>query len=123
MPSLNKVQIIGYLGKDPEMRTLSTGRKVTSFSVAVSRRWKNKDGHTEQATEWINAETWGRLAEICNEYLSKGSLVYIEGRLKTDQYEKGGETRYITKVVAHQMQMLDRKPTEEEAVFEEPAVA
>ena len=114
MPALNRVQIIGRLGKDPEARFTPAGKKVTSFSVAVGRRWRNAAGESREATEWFNIETWGRLAEICEQYLQKGRLVFIEGRLKTDRYEQEGETRYFTKVVASQMQMLDRKSEEDE---------
>lgn len=113
MPALNRVQLIGYLGKDPESKYTSTGKKVAHFSVAVTQRWKT-GGETKEYTEWVNIEAWGRLGEVCQEYLKKGSLVYLEGRLKTDKYEdKGGETKYFTKVVALAMQMLDRKPSDE----------
>ena len=122
MPALNKVQLIGRLGKDPESKFTPTGKKVAHFSVAVSNRWKSSDGEMREATEWANVEAWGRLGEICQEYLKKGSLVYIEGRLKTDRYENEGETKYYTKVVAGSMQMLDRKPNEEpELAVEEGA--
>ena len=113
MPALNRVQLIGYLGKDPESKFTPTGRKVTQFSVAISNRWRNKEGEPKEYTEWVNIEAWGRLGEICNEYLKKGSLVFVEGRLKTDSFEDKGETRYFTKIVALAMQMLDRKPSEE----------
>lgn len=116
MPSLNRVQLIGRLGRDPETRFTPTGSKVCSFPVAVDRRWRGAEGEPKEATDWFNVDAWGRLGEICQEYLHKGRLVYIEGRLKTDRYEKEGETRYITKVVALQMQMLDRKPEEEEPI-------
>jgi single-strand DNA-binding protein len=120
MPALNRVQLIGYLGKDPESRFIPTGKKVATFSVAVTQRWKSA-GETKEYTEWINIEAWGRLAEICQEYLHKGSLVYIEGRLKTDKYEDKGETRFYTKVVALTLQMLDRKPADEPVTtVEEP---
>jgi single-strand DNA-binding protein len=85
---------------------------VAHFSLAVSQRWKTA-GETKEYTEWVNVEAWGRLGEVCQEYLKKGSLVYIEGRLKTDKYEDKGETKYFTKVVALSMQMLDRKPADE----------
>lgn len=114
MPNLNKVQLIGRLGKDPETRFTPSGTKVTAFSMAVNRYWRDADGEKKEATEWVNIETWGGLAETCETYLKKGSLVYIEGRLQTDRYEVEGETRYYTKVVASQMQMLDRKPEEGE---------
>ena len=113
MPALNRVQLIGHLGKDPESRFTPTGKKVTHFSVAISNRWKGKDGEAKEYTEWVNIEAWGRLGEICSEYLKKGSLVFVEGRLKTDRFEDKGETRFYTKVVALAMQMLDRKPSEE----------
>jgi single-strand DNA-binding protein len=113
MPALNRVQLIGRLGKDPESKFTPTGKKVTHFSVAVSNRWKSKEGDAKEYTEWVNVEAWGRLGEVCQEYLKKGSLVYLEGRLKTDKYEDKGETRYFSKVVALTMQMLDRKPAEE----------
>ncbi len=113
MPALNRVQLIGRLGKDPETRFTPTGKKVTHFSLAVSNRWKSADGELKEYTEWVNIEAWGRLGEICQQYLHKGSLVYLEGRLKTDKYEEKGENRYYTKVVALLMQMLDRKPEEE----------
>ena len=106
MPALNRVQLIGYLGKDPEGRFTPTGKKVTQFSLAVSNRWKSRDGETKETTEWVNIEAWERLGEVCQEYLKKGSLVYIEGRLKTDKYEEKGETRYFTKVVAQTVQFL-----------------
>ena len=114
MANLNRVQIIGRLGRDPETRFTTTGRQVTSFSVAVSRRWRNPEGETQERTDWFNVEAWGRLGEICQEYLSKGRLVFIEGRLQTDVVGEGEERKYYTKVVAQQMQMLDRKPEEEE---------
>ncbi len=116
MPALNRVQLIGYLGKDPETRFTPTGQKVCNFNVAVSRRWTGKEGEAKEATDWFKIEAWDRLGEVCQEYLKKGSLVYLEGRLHTDVYEKEGEKRYITRVVALQMQMLDRKQGEGEPV-------
>jgi single-strand DNA-binding protein len=113
MPALNRVQLIGRLGKDPEGRFTPTGKQVTHFSLAVSNRWKGKDGEMKEYTEWINIEAWGRLGEVCQEYLKKGSLIYLEGRLKTDKYEEGGESRFYTKVVALAVQFLDKKPAEE----------
>ena len=114
MPALNRVQLIGRLGKDPESRFTPTGKKVVNFSLAVSNRWKTAEGEARESTEWVNIEAWGRLGEVCAQYLHKGSLAYLEGRLKTDKYDdKSGETKYFTKVVALSMQMLDRKPEEE----------
>jgi single-strand DNA-binding protein len=114
MPALNRVQLIGYLGRDPETRFTPTGQKVCHFRIAVSHHWTNKEGESKEATDWFTVEAWGRLGEVCQEYLKKGSLVFLEGRLHTDTYEKDGEKRYSTKVVALQMQMLDRKPDEDE---------
>jgi single-strand DNA-binding protein len=116
MPGLNKVQLIGYLGKDPESRTTPTGKKVSHFSLGVTRRWKS-GSENKEATDWFNVETWGRLGETAQQFLKKGSLVYLEGRLKTDKYEdKGGESKYFTKVVGSLLQFLDRKPAEEPLV-------
>ncbi|MCX6035208.1 MAG: single-stranded DNA-binding protein [Chloroflexi bacterium] len=124
MPTLNRVQLIGRLGKDPESRSTPTGKKLTHFSLAVSERWKSAEGENKENTEWVNVEAWGRLGEICQQYLHKGRLVFIEGRLKTDKYEdKGGETKYYTKVVALSMQMLDRKPEDEPVATVEEAPA
>jgi single-strand DNA-binding protein len=119
MPALNRVQLIGYLGKDPETRYTPTGKKVAHFPVAVSRRWRDQEGETKEATDWFQVEAWGRLGEVCQQYLGKGRLVFLEGRLQTDRYEVQGETRYSTKVVALQMQMLDRRQDEEEVHLEE----
>ena len=113
MPALNRVQLIGRLGKDPESKFTPTGKKVAHFSLAVSNRWKDKSGETKESTEWVNIEAWGRLGEVCQEYLKKGSLVFLEGRLKTDKYEDKGETKYFTKVVALTLQFLDKRPAEE----------
>jgi len=118
MPALNRVQLIGRLGRDPETRYTPTGNKLCQFSVAVSRRWKDQEGGSKETTDWFNIEAWGRLGEICEQYLKKGRLVYVEGRLQTDRYEHEGETRFFTKVIARQVQMLDRKPEEGEAVPE-----
>ena len=126
MPALNRVQLIGYLGKDPEGRFTPNGKKVAHFSLGVTQRWKSAT-ETKEFTEWVNVEAWGRLGEIAEQYLKKGSLVYVEGRLKTDKYEDSkGETKYFSKVVASVMQFLDKKqadepvmaPEEEQAEYE-----
>lgn len=119
MPALNRVQLIGRLGRDPETRYTTTGKNYCTFSVAVSRRWKSAQGESKEATDWFNIETWGRLAEICQQYLAKGRLVFIEGRLQTDRLEQDGVTRYYTKVITSQMQILERKPEEPELAEEE----
>ena len=112
MPALNRIQLIGYLGRDPESRFTPSGKRVTKFSLGVTQHWKTGDDNKE-STEWVNVETWDRLAEVCQEYLKKGSLVYLEGRLKTDKYEDNGENKYFTKVVALQLQFLDRRQADE----------
>lgn len=119
MPALNKIQLIGRLGKDPETRFTPKGTKICHFSLAVDRRWKTSAGEPKETTDWFNIEVWGKLGEFCQSYLGKGRLVYLEGRLQTDRYEHEGETRYFTKVVARQMQILDHKPEEEPVVEEE----
>lgn len=124
MPTLNRVQLIGRLGKDPESKYTPTGKQVTHFSLAVSQRWKTS-GETKEYTEWVNVEAWGRLGEVCQEYLKKGSLVFVEGRLKTDRYEdkEKNEIRFYTKVVALTLQFLDKKPADEPLMtIEEEAV-
>ena len=105
MPALNRVQLIGRLGKDPESKFTPNGKKVAHFSLAVSQRWKTGN-EMKEYTEWVNIEAWGRLGEVCQEYLKKGSLVYLEGRLKTEKYEDKGETKYYTKVVTQFVQFL-----------------
>jgi single-strand DNA-binding protein len=112
MPALNRVQLIGRLGKEPETRFTPNGKKVAHFSLAISQRWKSGN-ETKEYTEWVNIEAWGRLGEVAKQYLKKGSLVYIEGRLKTDKYEDKGEAKYYSKVVALTMQFLDKKPADE----------
>jgi single-strand DNA-binding protein len=109
MVGLNRVQLIGHLGRDPELKDTSNGKKVCTFSVAVNRRKRDKEGETQQVADWFNIEAWERLAEICNEYLHKGSLVFLEGRLQIDSYEEDDTTKYFTKVVTSQMQMLEPK--------------
>ena len=119
MPALNRVQLIGRLGKEPESKYSPTGKLVTDFSVAISQRWKDSDGETREQTEWVHVETWERLAESCQEYLGKGSPVYVEGRLKTHRYEDEGQIKYFTKVVAQNVQFLSNYRAEEPAVVVE----
>jgi single-strand DNA-binding protein len=108
---LNKVQIIGHLGRDPEMRYTPSGRPVTTFTVAVSRSWNTVDGERHNETEWFNVVAWGNLAEICKQYLNKGQQVYIEGRLQTRRWDdKEGVKHTSVEVVANEMMMLgDRR--------------
>ena len=109
MAGINKVILVGRLGKDPEVRYTADGVPVASFSIATSVEWKDKNtGEKREKTEWHRIDAWRRLGEICGEYLQKGKQVYIEGRLQTDSWEdRDGNKRYTTKVVAREMQMLD----------------
>ena len=107
---LNKVLIIGNLGRDPEMRYTPSGKPVTSFSVAVSRGWTTSSGERREATEWFNVVAWGNLAEVCNQYLRKGSRVYVEGRLQTRSWDDpDGQRHSRTEVVANEMVILDSR--------------
>ena len=110
MASLNKVMLIGNLGKDPEVRFTASGQAVAGFSLATSEKFKGKTGEWEERTEWHNITLWGKLAEIAGEYLSKGKTVYIEGRLQTRKWQdKSGNDRYTTEIVGDKMQMLSAK--------------
>lgn len=110
MASLNKVMLIGNLGKDPEVRYTSSGTAVAGFSLATSEKFKNRNGEWEERTEWHNVTLWGRLAEIAGEYLAKGKTVYVEGRLQTRKWQdRDGRDRYTTEIVADKMQMLGGK--------------
>jgi len=105
--SLNKVQLIGNLGKDPELKYTPSGVAVATFSIATSEQWKDQDGNQQEKTEWHNIVAWRKLAEIVGEYMKKGKKVYVEGKLQTRTYEKDGVKRYITEIVADQLIMLD----------------
>ena len=105
---LNKVLIIGRLGRDPEMRYTPSGRPVTTFSVGASRSWNTSEGERRTETEWFNVVAWSNLAEICKQYLTKGQLVYIEGRLQTRKWEsQDGNRHTATEIVANEMIMLE----------------
>ena len=114
---LNKVLIIGHLGRDPEMRYTPSGRPVTTFSVATNRNWSSADGEKHNETEWFNVVTWGNLAEFCKQHLQKGQQVYIEGRLQTRRWEDSEGTKHITvEIVANEAVLLgDRKDTPQPA--------
>lgn len=110
MASLNKVMLIGNLGRDPEVRYTASGTAVAGFSVATTEKFKNKSGEWEERTEWHNITLWGKLAEIAGEYLAKGKTVYIEGRLQTRKWQdRDGKDRYTTEIVGDKMQMLGGK--------------
>ena len=110
---LNKILLIGHLGRDPELNVTPDGTPVTKFSLAVDRKYKTSSGEQVKETEWFNIVTWRQLAEICERYLHKGSMVYIEGRLTQRKYtDKEGNQRTAVEVVASDMKMLDKKPAE-----------
>jgi len=110
MSGINKVTIVGNLGKDPETFTFENGTKKTSFSMAITESYKNKEGERIENTEWVNIVTWRGLAEVAEKYLAKGMKIYIEGKLKTRSWEdKEGKKHYITEIYADQMQMLGKK--------------
>lgn len=114
---LNKVMLIGNLGRDPEMRYTPNGKPVTSFSLAASRNWVSADGERHDETEWFNVVVWGNLAEICNQRLSKGQKVYVEGRLQTRSWEdENGQRHFRTEVVANEMIILTGRPEQLESL-------
>ena len=109
MASLNKVMIIGNLGTDPEMRFTPSGNPVTSFRIASSRTYTTPEGERKQETEWFTVVAWGKLAELCNQFLNKGRMAYVEGRLKTRSWEdKEGGKHFSTEIIANQVIFLDK---------------
>ena len=110
MASLNLCQFIGNLGADPEVRYTPNGTAVANLSVAVNEKWKDASGEKQERTEWVRVQAWGKLAEICGEYLRKGAPVYVAGRMQTRKWQdKEGNDRYTTEIVMQQMQMLGTK--------------
>lgn len=107
---LNKVQVTGRLGADPEMRYTPHGHAVTTFRVASNRSWRTTEGESHEDTEWFRVVAWNKLAEVCNKWLTKGARVYVEGRLQTRQWQdQDGQTRYTTEVIANDMIILDSR--------------
>ena len=124
MASVNKVILVGNLGKDPDSRYLPDGGAVCNFSVATTDKWKDKSGEQQERTEWHRVATFATLAEICGEYLKKGSQVYIEGRLQTRKWtDKEGKDRYTTEIVADRMQMLGSRAGGSDSMAREPKPA
>ena len=122
MRGVNKVILIGNLGRDPELRYLPNGDPVAKFTLATNFRGKDKDGQWQDKTEWHNIVVFRKQAEICNEYLKKGSPVYVEGRIQTRSWEdKDGNKKYMTEIIAQLVQMLGRKGEPEAEVPEEIA--
>jgi single-strand DNA-binding protein len=117
MASLNRVQLIGYLGRDAEARFTANGKKYATFTLAVNRSWKSATGEKQEHTDWFMVNAWGKLGDFTAQYLKKGRLVLLEGRLQTDRWDDAkGETHYRTTVVARSIQLLDRRPEEPEEV-------
>lgn len=116
MSGINKVIIIGRLGADPELKTVSNGNNVARLSVATSETWVDKDGQKQERTEWHRIVVWGKLADLCGKYLTKGRQVYLEGRLQTRSWEDPqGQKKYTTEVVANAVQFLGGNPQTESA--------
>jgi single-strand DNA-binding protein len=120
---VNKIIIVGNLGKDPEVRFSQDGKAMCKFPVATSERWTDADGKKQEKTEWHNVVVWGKQAESCGQYLSKGRQVYIEGSIRTRTYDKDGQKHYMTEIVARDVKFLGggvQKPSddsEDEAPF------
>ena len=112
---INKVILVGRLGKDPEVRSTPSGQTVAKFTMATDERFTDKSGEKQQRTEWHNIVAWGKLGEICGQYLRKGKLVYVEGRIQTDSWDdkETGQKKYRTEIICNEMKMLDRKGDEE----------
>src|SRR5436190_629129 len=124
MASVNKVILIGNLGKDPETRYLPSGDAVTNISLATTDQWKDKSGEKQEHTEWHRVAFFGKTAEIAGEYLKKGSPVYVEGRIRTRKWQdKEGQDRYSTEIVADRMQLLGARGGGAESMAREPSTA
>lgn len=113
MKNLNQVNLIGNVGQGAEIRNLDGGKVVASFSVATNETWKDKTGEKQEHTEWHTIVAWGKLAEIVEKFVKKGSLVHISGKLKHETYEKEGAKKYITKIVARDIIILDSRQPQE----------
>ena len=122
MAGVNKAILLGNLGKDPEIRYTPSGTAVANFNIATSESYKDKEGNKQEKTEWHKIVTFGKLAEICGEYLKKGKQVYLEGRIQTKQWEdKEGNKRYTTEIICNQLQMLGGKGESQENTESVPA--
>jgi len=122
MASINKVMLIGNLGKDPEIRYMPSGDAIANLTLATTENWKDKAGEKQEKTEWHRISMFGRLAEIAGEYLKKGSSVYIEGKLQTRKWQdKEGNDRYTTEIVANEMKMLGSRASGGDTSMDKPA--
>ena len=111
---INKVILVGRLGKDPEIRSTPQGTTVAKFTLATDEKYNDRDGNRQERTEWHNIAAWGKLGEICGQYLRKGKLVYIEGSIRTESWDdkESGQKKYRTEIVAREMKMLERRSDE-----------
>jgi single-strand DNA-binding protein len=123
MPSYNRIEIIGNLGKDPEMRYTPNGKPVATFSVAVNKTVTGKDGQPEKVTDWFNVKVWDKLAETCNQYLSKGKSVFVVGTLHINNYEKDGQKRLFVEINADRVIFLSPMGEQDETTAARPATA
>ena len=108
MASLNRVTLIGNVGKDPEIKTFASGNKVASITLATSERYKDRNGEQKEDTEWHSVQAFGKLADVVERFVHKGSLLYLDGKIRTRSYEADGRTMYRTEILADHIQMLDR---------------
>ena len=121
MRGVNKVIIIGRLGADPEVKTLSTGQSVTRFNMATTEEWTKQDGTKQEKTEWHRITVWNKLGEVCAKYLFKGSAAYIEGKIRTSSWEdEQGQKKYSTEIVANQVQFLSSKSDQKQDHTSQP---
>ena len=109
MASLNRVTLIGNVGKDPEIKTFASGNKVASITLATSERYKDRNGEQKEDTEWHSVQAFGKLADVVERFVHKGSLLYLDGKIRTRSYEADGRTMYRTEILADHIQMLDRR--------------
>ena len=109
MASLNKVTLIGNVGKDPEIKTFASGNKVASITLATTERYKDRNGEQKEETEWHSVQAFGKLADVVERFVHKGSLLYLDGKIRTRSYEADGRTMYRTEILADHIQMLDRR--------------
>jgi single-strand DNA-binding protein len=123
MKSINKVTLIGHVGRPPEIRYTQGGSPVANFSIATNEFWTSNTGERQERTEWHKIVAWGKLAEFCQEYIQKGSYLYIEGRIQSRSYEdRDGIKRYVTEIRANEIGLLDRKPGVDSAASAEPPI-
>lgn len=113
MASLNRVTLIGNVGKYPEIKTFASGNKVAQITLATTERYKDRNGEQKEDTEWHSVQAFGKLADVVERFVHKGSLLYVEGKIRTRSYESDGRTIYKTEIVANAIQMLDRRQQEQ----------